>query len=93
MTQIYVTEKLVTREVVENSHISEEVIKRTLIAKLLESIPLEKLEYLFSVEKTDPQTEKSAAILANPREEEFVKKFLLLLKEDNCILYRAEITL
>lgn len=66
-------------------YVSEEIIVRGMVAGILDKMTIEELTKLFHIHKIDPENTGSDAGNHDP-------EYLALLRKDNLVEYRAEIT-
>ena len=86
----YETKCRCTFELFSGTDITDEIIYRDLIHRLIKNIPLYELKQIFQLNKLDPSTKESQEIIKSPFPTA-LKNLLLELKEKQVIEFSAKI--
>ncbi len=83
----------VTPELLANSAVNDEYLFRELARKMVSEMPAEELNKLMKFTKTDPNTSEVRAKIHDRRTNKHERLRLIMLEQQQLILYEVEVSL
>lgn len=88
----YNLEQIVSKATLNQTSMTDEIIKRQIAVEVIKKLPLEYLEKIFEFKIIDPDSDENKKILeAGLLSEEYLIKKINRLKEMDCVEYSAVI--